>query len=151
MEIEQQYIDVQHVNAEQFETEAEKQEVVVFDVREEDEFDVSRLNGAIRVSPDISREDFQALFGQQVEGKKLVFYCSVGRRSSDLISRVQDDLFASGASEVYNLEGGIFNWHNEEKRLVNKSGTTDYVHPYSFWWKRSLERPGFASYKPKAD
>lgn len=123
-------------------------EIVLFDVRQPDEYGVSRLDGAIQIAPDITRVEFLAQFGEQIKGRKAIFYCSVGRRSSELISRVQDDLYQQGASEVYNLKGGIFNWHNQERHLVDNSGKTDYVHPYNFWWKRSLDRSDFARYKP---
>lgn len=145
----EKYKQVDHVSDLPMTT-AKPDEVILIDVREANEFAVSRIEGAVRVSPSISASDFLSQFGPDAEDKAYVFYCSVGRRSSELISRVQEGLFSEGASSIYNLEGGIFKWHNQTKDLVNQSGQTDYVHPYNFWWKRALDRPEAASYKPKS-
>lgn len=148
-QIEQKYVDVEHIEAKQIATRrADVANIVLLDVREQHEYDVSRLDGAIRVPPDITRQDFIKLFGSEAGGKSFVFYCATGARSSALISRIQDDLLASGAVEIYNLEGGIFNWHNQNRYLVNQSGDTEYVHPYNFFWQRTLNRPTFTRYKP---
>ena len=46
----------------------------------------------------------------------------------------------AGAQAVYNLDGGIFAWHNERRALTNAAGATDYVHPFDDYWGRLLER-----------
>ena len=124
-------------------------EVVIFDVREQDEFDISHLAGAIRVSPDISAHEFFNTQGQKINGKTLIFYCSVGQRSSHLADRLRRRLENSVAAKIYNLQGGIFNWHNEKRALVSESTATDYVHPYNNSWGRLLERPEMIRYKLK--
>lgn len=111
-------------------------DVVLFDVRETAEYEVSRLPGAIRVDLDVDDASFLAAHGAAAEGRVVVFYCSVGRRSSMLAERLQDDLFARGAAGVANLEGGIFEWHNEARPLVDAIGATRSVHPYDRWWGR---------------
>jgi len=58
--------------------------VLLFDVREPDEFNTSHLNGAIRVDPDVKAETFLKEHGEVLKGKAAVFYCSVGYRSSIL-------------------------------------------------------------------
>jgi hypothetical protein len=39
----------------------------------------------------------------------------------------------AAATDVYNLEGSLFQWANEERKLVNSQGiATDNVHPYNW-------------------
>jgi len=90
-----------------------------FPVREEKEFNVSHIKGATYVDPSIKAEAFMTEFEQDWTGKTIVFYCSVGQRSSLLAARVQTALKAKGASEVVNLEKGIFGWHNQSMPLTN--------------------------------
>ena len=81
------YHDVKHLSSVEFQS-MEKSAIVVFDVREVDEFAVSHINGAIRVDPDIELAEFENKYAVQLAGKTAVFYCSVGRRSSDLLSQL---------------------------------------------------------------
>jgi len=121
---------------------------VIFDVREKQEFDVSHIKNAIRIKPDIDSIKFIEEFSNQLEGKNLVFYCSVGRRSSALASRLQPLLIKKGVHEVYNLRGGIFQWHNEGKSLVQNGGLTKHIHPYSPLWGLLLENKQSIKYSP---
>ncbi|MHA1164745.1 MAG: rhodanese-like domain-containing protein, partial [Alphaproteobacteria bacterium] len=90
---------------------AAKDNLLVLDVRERNEFAVSRIKGAHRVDPGIWRWTFMNRFGDRVRGKTVVFYCSVGVRSSKLAAYVQAALKEQGAKGVYNLDGGVFAWH----------------------------------------
>lgn len=125
-----------------------KHDVVVIDVRESEEFGVSHLEGAIRVDPDIWTSAFVSRFGKEAAGKTFVFYCSVGVRSSKLAGRVQSKLKELGAAGVYNLEGGIFRWHNENRQLVNGAGETQFVHKYDDSWGRLVARQDLAVTQP---
>jgi rhodanese-related sulfurtransferase len=107
---------------------------VVFDTRPEEEFAVGHLEGAVRVDPDISAEAFIAQHGERLSGKKAVFYCSVGYRSSELLARVEHAVAERGAIRAANLRGGIFRWYNEGRPVYNAEGITDQVHPYSEFW-----------------
>lgn len=127
--------------------------VLLFDVREPDEFAVSHLPGAIRLAPDASIDQFYKHYGTRLEGIMPIFYCSVGRRSNALAEAVA----AHGRLDTKrqpitptNLRGGIFRWHNEAKPLVNVQGTTDQVHPYNGFWRRLLEHPDRSAYAPAA-
>lgn len=119
---------------------AKREDVVLFDVREDDEFAVSRIAGALRVDPGIWRSTFMRRFSDSVRGKTVVFYCSVGVRSSKLAEAVQKQLKAQGALAVYNLDGGVFAWHNQSRPLVNGTGETPFVHPYDSHWGKLLDR-----------
>jgi rhodanese-related sulfurtransferase len=141
------YPSVSHISAQQLST-LTKADVVLFDVREMKEFDVSHLDGAYQVSPSISAKTLMTEFDVDWSGKTVVFYCSVGRRSSILAERLQSGLKQNGAAHVYNLEEGIFGWHNLALPLTNENGATDFVHPYNAFWKRMVNRKELARYKP---
>lgn len=119
---------------------AAKKDVLIFDVREKDEFNVSHIPGAIRISPSSWGWSFLREHGDKVKGKTVVFYCSVGVRSSIMAARVQEGLAERGALKVQNLNGGIFAWHNEKRTLINKAGDTTFVHPYDKHWGSLLNR-----------
>ena len=147
--IERKFPTLDHIDAGEYrEIVADgREEIVVFDVREQDEYEISHLDGAIRVDPDISRQKFDERFGQTISGKTVVFYCSVGRRSSALADRVAEGLFARGSVDVYNLQHGIFGWHNNHGNLVDGRSTTEFVHPYNWRWGRLLERREMIRYE----
>ncbi len=124
-----------------------KQDVIVLDVREAGEFDVSRLTHSERVDPGISKSEFLKRFAGKAQGKTFVLYCSVGYRSSKLAASIQQSLKQAGARGVYNLQGGIFAWHNDKKPLVKADKTpTRLVHPYSAKWGRYLTNRDLTSY-----
>lgn len=120
--------------------------IILLDIREPDEYAVSRLPGAIRVDPNANA--LSVIHMGNLTGKKIVVYCSVGRRSSIFAEREQEALLEMGASSVVNLERGIFGWHNEQRALVDANGATDAVHPYDAIWKRYVERDEKARYAP---
>jgi 3-mercaptopyruvate sulfurtransferase SseA len=92
---------------------------------------------------------FLERYGAGVDGKAVVFYCSVGVRSSALAERVAQGLQAHGATAVDDLAGGIFAWHGEGRPLVDAQGSTDFVHPYDSSWGRLLARPDLARNAPR--
>lgn len=127
---------------------AENAPFVIFDVREEAEYAVSRLPGAVRVDPGLWQSTFVQRYGSLVKDKIVVFYCSVGVRSSRLAARVQDVAPQLGARSIHNLAGGIFRWHGEKRTLVDTRGATDAVHPYNATWGKLLPRPEGARMTP---
>ncbi len=145
--IERKFPDIAHI--ERDDLAALPEDTIYFDVREPDEYAVSHIPGAVQVPPDISPADFKARFGSDIEGKTAVFYCSVGRRSSSLIDRL-DHVLKEEETVAYNLEGSIFRWHNDEAPLVNEAGETDKIHPYNWLWARHLDRRSETSYAPEA-
>lgn len=124
------YQGVVHLNAQEF-TQLDQSQTIVFDVREEGEFKVSHLANAVWVPPDLDAEEFIEDYGDLIDGKQAVFYCSVGRRSSEFVQRVQ----AQAADlKLSNLEGGLFSWVNQEREFVG-----DGVHPYNAYWGRLIK------------
>lgn len=117
---------------------------VLFDVREPAEFAVSRIAGAVRVDPEMTADAFLARYGDLIDGRTAVFYCSVGVRSAKMISRLQSAGGAARSAELRNLEGGIFRWHNEKRPLVDADGPTAKVHRFDAYWGRLLARQHLA-------
>lgn len=115
-------------------------ELVLIDVRETDEYQVSHLPGAIHAPPNMSTQKLSSIIAPKIKDKTVVFYCSVGERSSAMARRAQLKLKEKGAKAIYNLKGGIFAWHNEKRHLVNKKGPTDFVHPFDKNWGRLVQR-----------
>ena len=126
----------------------EKSDILLLDIREREEYAVSRIPGALRVDPSASAESALTQFGD-VTGKEVVVYCSVGRRSSIFAEREQTVLMKMGAASVSNLEHGIFGWHNDRRELIDANGKTDAVHPYNEIWKRYVKRDEKARYTPE--
>jgi len=136
------YEDVLHIDADKL-SEMKQEDVVVFDIREQDEFAVSHLEGAIWADPDIKASTFLKNYGEIIGDKAVILYCSVGVRSSRLAEKLQAEM--TETAEIYNLEKGIFGWHNEKRPLYQTSITetvepTDYIHPYNFVWGRMVNR-----------
>ncbi len=126
-----------------------RKDFLVLDASQADEFAVSHIKGARRVDPSIWHAAFMKKFGAAAKNKTVVIYCSVGERSSKLAKYVQQSLLQKGAKAVYNLQGGIFKWHNDQRPLVNNKGATRFVHPYDKHWGRLLKRAGLARYSPR--
>lgn len=143
--IEKWHQNVQHIDAVRL-SEMDADNVVIFDVREPDEFNVSHIKGAIQISPTIEPEDFEYEFAEIITGKVVVFYCSVGVRSSAKASQLTGIVNDVNAQASYNLKGGIFQWHNELRPLVNKEGRTTKIHPYNHYWRQLIKDKPSTSY-----
>lgn len=139
--------DVEHLSLEQYER-LNPAEIVLFDVREVNEFDVSHIPGAIQVSPQISDTEFYDRYAELINGKSVIFYCSVGRRSSELVSRLNLLSSGHGVPSAKNLSGGIFNWVNHNKSLAQNQEITNKVHPYNLFWGRLISDSSKVSYAP---
>ena len=103
------------------------QAVVLIDVREPDEFAVSHLRGAVRAT---SVDQVAALVDDAPAGATIVAYCSVGYRSAGLVVELRE----RGVARVYNLEGSIFRWANEDRPLYRGDVRVRQVHPFDESW-----------------
>ncbi len=149
--IKQDYADVTHLGAHSFKT-LDPQDVIVFDVREKDEFEISHIKNAIWIDPAMSAADFIKIHGEKISEKMAVFYCSVGVRSShlaqDLITLIPPEQNNSrNTPKIYNLENGIFGWHNQDQALYKKTHLTPFIHPYNRIWKKGINRKELTRYK----
>lgn len=103
--------------------------ILFLDAREIEEYEVSRLPGAIWVGyDDFSMERLQGVAKDQ----PIVVYCSVGYRSE----RVAGKLIDQGFTRVSNLYGGIFEWANQGYPLENREGQTRAIHAYNRAWSK---------------
>ncbi|MFM7100362.1 MAG: rhodanese-like domain-containing protein [Verrucomicrobiota bacterium] len=113
----------------------------LLDVRTAPEFAVSHLPGARQVDP---RSPAPDLLRSLDRTRPVVVYCSVGWRSSDLATRLQQ----SGCTNVLNLEGSAFAWASEGRTLVSSNGATRRVHPYNETFGRLLRPENQAAVPP---
>lgn len=102
--------------------------IIFVDARELKEFEVSHLKNAIHVGFD--QLDLSPL-NLVAKNAKIVVYCSIGYRSE----KVAEKLIKKGFKDVSNLYGGIFEWKNEGKTVVDqKNDPTEEVHAFSKIW-----------------
>jgi rhodanese-related sulfurtransferase len=102
-------------------------EVMLLDVREADEIAVSHLLGAVRVG---SAQEAAALIRSAPQHTIIVAYCSVGYRSAELVSELQQ----FSARTVYNLNGSLFRWANEDRAVYRGTERVTTVHPFNEHW-----------------
>lgn len=101
--------------------------VVYIDAREQQEYKVSHIKDAVWVGYD----DFDiARMDDVPKDKKVIVYCSVGKRSED----VTEKLVNAGYEDVANLYGGIFEWVNQGEPVYKDGEETSRVHAYSKTW-----------------
>ena len=137
--------DVQNITAEELNLKLSSKEaggILIFDTRQREEYDTSHIQKAIHVVPDMSAGIFIKNHGQRIQGKTLIFYCSVGVRSSLFIERVRESVLREGAVSLSNLQGGIFRWYNDGYPVVNLEGETDDIHTYDDEWGRFVRPRG---------
>ena len=105
---------------------------VLLDSRSREEFEVSHLEGARWVG--FEEFDLERVADLDRD-TPLVVYCSVGKRSELIGERLEE----AGFRSVRNLRGGLFQWANEGRPIVNDSGPVQKVHPYNQMWGRWLK------------
>ena len=110
-----------------------KDEVFLFDAREQEEYQVSHIKGARY----LGYKDFDpARLGELPKDAPIVLYCSIGYRSE----KIGEQLKAMGYTNVYNLYGSIFEWVNAGYPVVDEEGQpTPSVHTYNRKWSKWLE------------
>lgn len=108
---------------------------LLLDAREPEEYAVSHLPDAVRIDPGASVDALLTTVLSDSAGRSVVVYCSVGARSGGVVQR----LARAGLADVYNLEGSLFRWANEERPLVRGTEAVREVHPYSVTWGRLLD------------
>lgn len=110
------------------------EDVILLDSRERDEYEVSKIDGAVWVGYD----DFDLERVADIsKDKEVIVYCSIGYRSEKIAERLKKE----GYKNVKNLYGGIFSWVNHDKKVYDTTGVqTNKVHAYNRLWGIWLEK-----------
>lgn len=143
--------DVDSISAAQLKAALEvRKPVLLFDVRNPDEQSVSIIAGAIRISETQNPVDVPE-FDKFIQSHKnnpdalIVFYCAVGYRSSQAISRLREhfDIQTNAIDKINikNLHGGIFAWSLHDYPLIKPASrkSTRVIHAYNRFWSGFLE------------
>lgn len=106
--------------------------ILIFDARKKEEFNVSHLNNAIWVG----YEKFE-IDSLPIKNKNIVVYCSIRVRSED----IGEKLIAGGYKYVQNLYGGIFSWVEKGYPVYDNSNRqTNRIHVFSKYWGKLLTK-----------
>ena len=121
------------IRAQELDKQLRSQKILVLDSRSPEEYNVSHIEGAQFIDYDrLNSSSFDELDMEAT----IVVYCTVGYRSE----RVGEKLQKEGFQKVYNLYGGVLQWANEGRPVVNSKGLpTDSVHTYSRHWSQWLQ------------
>ncbi|WP_435261184.1 rhodanese-like domain-containing protein [Tenacibaculum sp. nBUS_03] len=109
--------------------------IILLDSREPEEFEISHINNSICVGYNHfnMKETIKKL--PTNKNTKIIVYCSLGIRSEDIAEKLKK----AGYTNIYNLYGGIFDWKNQGKTVVNKQQkTTEKVHAFNKEWGKWL-------------
>jgi rhodanese-related sulfurtransferase len=103
-------------------------DVLLLDAREQNEYRVSRIPGAIFIGVSMN---YEIIMGSTPLDSPIVVYCSVGARSQDVAMRLK----ALGYTNIRNLYGGIFYWAGLGLPMEDHEGNrTIQVHGYDAEW-----------------
>lgn len=102
---------------------ADKEDLVIVDVRESEEREVSTIPGSI------SKEEFEKK-RDVFQDQTIVVHCTIGYRSGMYVQEL-----AEQGIEAYNLKGSILSWVHEGQPVVDAEGNvTKRVHVYGKKW-----------------
>ncbi|QNL23218.1 rhodanese-like domain-containing protein [Hyphobacterium sp. CCMP332] len=119
---------VEQIDVEVLSKKIDKEDLIILDAREKNEFEVSHIQGAKYVGYDNFRKS--AIMDMDKD-KEVIVYCSVGYRSE----KIGEKLEKMGFQNVKNLRGGIFEWKNKGFPVVNNQGdSTNKVHAFNKNW-----------------
>lgn len=110
-----------------------KEQVILLDAREFEEFKVSHIAGAQY----IGYQDLQEEVLKNIpKDSEIVLYCSIGYRSEKIGKKLEN----LGYSKVYNLYGSLFEWVNQGYPVVDQNEKpTQFVHGYNKSWSKWLD------------
>lgn len=105
-----------------------QQPVYILDAREKAEYNTSHIDKAIHIGYDYFNKNKLRTIPKDAV---VVIYCSIGYRSEKIGERMKE----MGYTKVYNLYGGIFEWKNTGRQVVDKAGQpTEKIHTYNQEW-----------------
>ena len=107
---------------------------IILDTRENDEYSVSHIPGALRFGYD---KPHYELIADADTSKTIILYCSIGVRSENISKTLQE----KGFNNVFNLYGGVFLWADQFRPLENlEDEKTKKVHGYNRFWGRWIKK-----------
>ncbi len=105
-----------------------KDNVILLDAREPEEYKVSHIPGAQNIGYD---NPDKALIQSLDKSKTVVVYCSIGYRSEKIGEVLQEE----GFKNVLNLYGSIFEWVNQGLSIEDMHDMeTKSIHTYDKKW-----------------
>lgn len=135
-----QFPEVQQLTTAELAAWLEKDHVpqpLLLDARTLEEYQVSHLLNAKPVP-----NNLQDLIDESINlTTPIVVYCSVGYRSAAIARRLQ----SMGYQNVFNLDGSIFQWINENRSVYQEGQPVTKVHPYNKFWQYLLRDRSKAS------
>ena len=103
---------------------------IFLDNRSEKEYKVSHIQGALFAEYNLLAINVNALKNVN-KNTPIIVYCSVGYRSE----KTAEKLLKMGFTKVYNLYGGLFEWSNNNKPMVDENNNpTKKIHAYNESW-----------------
>ncbi len=125
---------VPYITSEMLATHQNDPSIVLLDTREQFEYNVSHIEGAIYAGHE-TFEVSNILETIKDTNTHIVVYCSLGVRSEEIGKKLQK----AGYTNIQNLYGGIFDWKNKDYPVVNNlNKETESVHVYSKEWGKWL-------------
>ena len=82
-----------------------KEDFILVDVREQNEFDICSLGGL-----EIPMSQIMTRYQEIPKDKPVIIHCKSGKRSANVISALEQNF---GYDNLSNLEGGILAWADE--------------------------------------
>jgi rhodanese-related sulfurtransferase len=111
-----------------------KNDVIILDSRELQEYKVSHIESAISVGFDVFSMENIFKFVKNKE-TPIVIYCTLGIRSEMIAAKLKK----AGFKDVKNLYGGICEWKNKDYKVIDSTQqNTNNIHTYSKQWSRWL-------------
>lgn len=111
--------------------------VILLDAREKEEFNVSHLKNAIYVGYNNFKLKETLIKLPKDKSAKIVVYCSLGIRSETIAYK----LIQGGYTNIFNLYGGIFEWKNNNFKVMDTLGNeTEKVHTFRKDWSTWLNK-----------
>ncbi len=97
--------------------------IVIVDVREAKEIQISKIKNSLTLAEFESRKD-------SFKNKRIIVYCTIGYRSS-----ITSDELRTQGFDSYNLRGGVLSWAHAKGDFVDPKGKpTNDVHVYGKQW-----------------
>ena len=100
--------------------------ILILDCRRPDEHEISKIPGAKNVHFRCSDEELKETLKEVDDKTQIISYCSLGYRSAIITDRIREQIqndssIQATSDNVYNLEGSIFKWANENRPLIDSN------------------------------